>query len=287
MSIFAPKESNGGPRLKFAEMEIVVEGPRTAKNGVEFYLLKFQFIPFFNPDNVPTDPKALEPKTWKTTTGNWSREYVEVTWPSMQAMQTAGLVKDADELFTAPNETSKSFFVSYKTPLFLIPARDDDIKYAKDNDRFNMLQEHPKTGQIMKKTYPVELVNIYPRLEEWEADARKEAVAQPPSQAQTTQPIQDNIECAVILDSIQKNFLNQWLVLNEAGELIGLNVDKALLSVEPFLTYLPEIKRMVAKAIVAEVGSNENKIKGILIDGFLDFHGPEITNILGTEEFPF
>lgn len=272
MSKFAPQQSdNGGKGLQFMDMSIIVT-PAVTKNGNSYFRLEFQMIPFFDPDNPPLDPKRLEIKKWYTHNGGWNKGFNEVFWPSVEAMKTAGLLKEIDDLFTS------NHLVSCTRKKFLTQASQYDI------DKGKFLEQDPATKIWMSQSYPVKLINIYPRHEEWEADAKKEAATQPVPQAQVAQPAQ-NIECNVILDSIRKNFLNQWLVLNEGGELVSLNVNKALLSVEPFLTYLPEIKQMVAEVIVAKVGPDENKLKGLLIDGFLDFHGPEITAALG--EIPF
>lgn len=287
MSVFAP-QTNGDnkPLVKWAEMEIWADGPKTAANGASFFKLTFQMTPWIDPDNPPANPDEIKVKTWKTTTGKWSREYVEVFWPSAEAQVISGVIKDPDDLITPPGEMPRKWHVSYTTPLFLIPARPDDLQWAKDNNRFDSLQQN-EIGQWMKKTYPIKLANVYASRDIWHADAAKNAQGQPKPEPQPD-PEKD-----AALTALQQVFVKQWLTVNEAGVLTDVDMFtmEAQLQQQPFCRYFslhsPEIKAMVARAIVAKTGRNENAIKGLLLNtnGFLDIESAEIKTALDEAAF--
>src|SRR3990172_9965757 len=221
MSKFAPANGDSTPLLKFGVLECPTDGPFTAKNGVVYYKVTVNITPFIDPNNIPTDPKKMQVRTWKLVMAKWNAEYTEVFYPSIincgptpsanlaKELHSIGkhtyqvhphlsaVINSIDDLFSEIGQPVKSFYVSYQTPLLLVPANADDIQYAKDHDRLESLVLN-SIGQAQKKRYPPKIVNIYSTHEVWEADAlsHNNGVAPQPVKAQS------NLEYAAALSAL-------------------------------------------------------------------------------------
>jgi hypothetical protein len=267
---------------KFGEMDCLADGPFTAKNGVVYYKATVNITPFVDPDNIPTDPKEMQVKTWKLVTAKWNQEFSQVFFPSLESQIVGGVIKSVDDVFSEMGEPTKRFYVSYQTPLLLVPANADDIQYAKDHDRLESLVLN-SLGQAQKKRYPPKIVNIYGDRTVWEADALKSP--HPQSNGVAPQPVkaQSNPEYAAALSALPIFVASS-----------GLNLAKleASLQAPPLNIYFniksPEVRLEVARAVIAKTGpTDDNAIKGALLDfnGYLDIESPEI--IAARESIPF
>jgi len=277
MSKFAPADGDSTPLLKFGELEAPVDGPFTAKNGIVYYKVTVNITPFIDPDNIPADPKEMQVRTWKLVTAKWNQEFSQVFFPSLEAQIVGGVIKSVDDVFSEMGEPTRRFYVSYQTPLLLVPANADDIQYAKDHDRLESLVLN-SIGQAQKKRYPPKIVNIYATHEVWEADAlsHNNGVAPQPVKAQS------NLEYAAALSA---------LPIFVASSQLDLTKLEASLQAPPLNIYFninsKEVKHEVARAIVAKYGINIEVIKGVLVgmNNYLDIEGEEIQSQL--EEVPF
>lgn len=297
MSTFAPviDSDNGSPQTKFAEMTIYADGPHTAKNGKQYYKFEFNIVPWIDGDNPPDDANEFKVKTWKTNNGPWNAEFKQFwssicieahdasgakNWALLPAFQQA--LKTPDDLFAPFGQPAKVWLVSYQTPVFLIEAKPDDLKYAQDNNRFGMLQKND-IGQWMKKTYPVKLLNIYTDRAIWEADAKKNAVSKTkttsaPASSPDMQAALAALPTIIKASNFNLNTLATILNSNPAFIKLGLTADS------------DEVKHAVASEIIKQIGSTDhNAIKGMLLSlnggAYLDFFGPEIQSLLA--ETPF
>jgi hypothetical protein len=287
-SIFAPvPDSNGGPQTKFGEMSIFVDGPHTAKNNKTYYKFTFNIVPWIDPANPPANADDMKVKTWKTNNGPWNAEFKQF-WASIcvEGHDASGAkawallppfeftLKTPDDLFTAEGQPTKSWLVSYMTPVFLIEAKPDDLKYAQDNNRYGML-EKSDIGQWMKKTYPIKLLNLYTDRAVWEADALKNA--QNHAAPVTTPEVGPDYQAA----------LTHLPILVKAS---GLNLAtlETIINSNPhiakfFTLNSPEVRLEVARLVITQTGpTDENAIKGVLIGlnggGYLDIESPEIVS---------
>lgn len=296
MSKFAPTNGDSTPATKFGELEILAEGPFSAKNGVQYFKLTLNITPWIDAENPPANADEMKVRSWKMVTAKWNAEYTEVFWPSIvngnskqgYALQPhlATVLKSADDLFTEPGQPSKRFFISYQTPLLLVSASADDIQYAKDHDRMESLVLN-SIGQAQKKRYPVKIIQIYADMASWEAAAKANASQQP---IQAPQPNPERDACLAALESV---FVGQWLVKADDGSLKDVDMFKleADLQNPPFNKYFtlhsPEVKALIAQAVVARTGRNMEALKGLLLttDGFLDIESAEVKAAL--EEVAF
>lgn len=277
-SKFSPANGDNTPLTKFGELEVLADGPFTAKNGVVFYKVTVNITPFIDPDNIPQDADAMKVRTWKLVTAKWNQEFSQVFFPSLEAQIIGGVIKSVDDVFSEMGQPTKSFYVSYQTPLLLVPANADDIQYAKDHDRLESLVLN-SIGQAQKKRYPPKIVNLYATREVWEADALKNVPAQ--SEVQPVTP-QSNPEYAAALSALPIFVASS-----------GLNLAKleASLQAPPLNIYFninsKEVKHEVAKAIVARHGRNLEAIKGVLVgmNNYLDIEGEEIQGQLSEVAF--
>jgi hypothetical protein len=257
MSIYAPPSNNREPLIKFGEFEIWVE----AKSGKsEYFIFTFVILPF-DPAKQPVQRKIM----------SFGEDYQKVTWPSIEEQVKASNIKSPDDLFTAAGENPKKFYASYQTPLFLTPARANDIEWAKTNDRMGDF-EVDQIGRPMKKNYPVKLVKVYPTKEVYEADAS----AAPSEVVTPAQPAAPSPEYQAVLAMLP-------IFVNNSG--LDLHKLEVSLANPPLSTYFninsPEVRHEVAKAVITKTGpTDENAIKGVLIGlnggAYLDIESPEI-----------
>jgi hypothetical protein len=289
MSLFAPipQDENGGPLLKFVEAIFFVTGPKTSKDNKQFYSFDCQATPWIDPDNVPTDPDAMKVRNFKTNNHPANRLFPKfwesfcikshdatgaTVWTVLPAFQHA--LKTPDDLFTQLGEQAKVFLISYRTPLLLVPAKPDDLEYAKNNNAFHKITQN-EIGQWMKKEYPWQLEKIYTDRATWEADAKANASSNP---APVVAPANDPDYAAA---------LKHLPVLVKAS---GLNVAtlETILSSNPHVAKFfninsTEVKHAVATQVILQTGpTDENAIKGVLIGlnggAYLDIESPEIVS---------
>jgi hypothetical protein len=282
MSKFAPTNGDSTPLLKFGVLECPTDGPFTAKNDVVYYKVTVNITPFIDPENIPQDADAMKIRTWKLVTAKWNQEFSQVFFPSLEAQIIGGVIKSVDDVFSEIGQQVKSFYVSYQTPLLLVPANADDIQYAKDHDRLESLVLN-SLGQAQKKRYPPKIVNLYGDRAIWESDALKNA-AHAPAQSTEAQPAktQSNVEYAAALSA---------LPIFVASSQLDLMKLEASLQAPPLNIYFnmnsPEVKHAVAEAIVARYGQDLAAIKGVLIgmNNYLDIEGDEIQGQLSEIAF--
>lgn len=293
MSKYAPSNGDSGPLTKFGEFEALVEGPFSAKNGVQYFKLAINITPWINPDNPPNDPDESKVRTWKLVTARWNPEYTDVFWPSIvqgNAKQgyalhphLATVLKSPDDLFTEPGQPLRKFYISYQTPELLVPASAADIDYARDHNTLDRLVQNT-IGQTFRKRYPPKIVQVYADFLTWNAVALTNAAKQP---APPPNPEKD-----AAMTAIRQVFLGKWLVVKDGAltdvDMFALEAD---IQMPPFNKYFslqsPELKALVAGAIIAKTGRNTDMLKGVLLgtQGFLDIESPEIQAAL--EEIAF
>lgn len=253
MSILDPEPvGNGEARLQFAEMMILVDY-KSDKNGNQYARLTWHMTPI---------EAGQEVKKYTSNTARWDSAYREVTFPSIQERIKAGELASVDDLLT------KTFFVAYQAPKFLIKASANDIQWHKDNGKLDRLEMN-EIGQPMRANYPVKLVKIYPDRAAW-LDAHKALTV--------TTPAAPNPERDACLVALKETFVKSALVLKD-GALVDVDTFKleADLHNPPFNKYFtidsPAIKEAVAAAIVARLGNQPDAIKGICLQtgGWLDY----------------
>jgi len=280
-SKFSPANGDSGPLTKYGELEAPTDGPFVAKNGVVYYKVTVNITPFIDPNNIPADPKDMQVRTWKLVTAKWNQEYTQVFFPSLEAQIVGGVIKSVDDVFSEMGEPTKRFYVSYQTPLLLVPANADDIQYAKDHDRLDSLVLN-SIGQAQKKRYPPKIVNLYGDRAIWEADALNAPHPQSNGVAPQHVKAQSNPEYAAALSVLP------IFVASSGLNLLKLEVS---LQAPPLNIYFninsKEVKHEVAHAIVAKYGRDMDAIKGVLVgmNNYLDIEGEEIQSQL--EEVAF
>lgn len=299
MSKFAPQNGDSGPLTKFGEFEALVEGPFSAKNGVQYFKLTINITPWINPVNPPTDPEESKVRTWKLVTAKWNQEYSEVFWPSIvqgnakqgYALQPhlAAVLKSPDDLFTEPGQPAHRFYISYQTPELLVPATPADIEYARDHNTLDRLVQNA-IGQTFRKRYPPKILQVYADFAAWNAAALANVAQQPAPPV--VAPPQSNPEKEAALTAINQVFLSKWLTVKDGAltdvDMFALESD---IQMPPFNKYFSlqssELRALVARAIVAKTGHNMDALKGILLGtkNFLDIESPEIVAAL--EEVAF
>lgn len=263
-SKFAPPSENGDSAIKFAEMEIWA----SQQAGKSYWDLVFVLTPADATEQV----KQRKVKTFDPS-------YRAITWPSINALVTCGAIPTPDALFTGQGEMPKKFLVSYQTPKYLNQARQNDIDWAKANNRLNDFETN-EFGQLMKVFWPIKLLKIFENRDEWEAEAQNHAQTHPVPQPAPAAPPAP--EYTAVLSTLPLFVKNSGLDL---GKLTGM------LANPPLSTYFkidsPEVKLEVARQLATKFGQDKEAIKAFLamMNGYLTLDSQELKDVL--EDVPF